>query len=186
MKYKSWMIYLIIFLLALVVMYFMGNKSVHHEIVINKSSEKVWEVLTDIDRYKEWNPVMELLEGKIKEGNQVKYRFTQDENNVSEIPSKVKKIIPNKLLNQGGGLPFVITFDHKYILEKKGEGIHHIAFAVDDIYEEMERLETAGFKLIHSKPKKGADNKLIAFLHPKSTNGVLIELCQDRPSVEEK
>ncbi len=122
MKYNSWMIYIIIILLAIVVMYFMGNKSVHHEIVINKSPEKVWEVLTDTDRYKEWNPVMELLEGKIKEGKQVKYRFTQDENNVSEIPSKVKKIIPNKLLNQGGGLPFVITFDHKYILEQKGEG----------------------------------------------------------------
>ena len=82
----------------------------------------MWGVLTDTDKYKEWNPVMELLEGKIKEGNRVKYRFTQDENNVSEIPSNVKKIIPNKLLNQGGGLSLVITFDHKYILEKKGEG----------------------------------------------------------------
>ena len=122
MKYNSWMIYLIIFLLVLFVMYFMGNKSVHHEIVINRSPEKVWEVLIDTDRYKEWNPVMELLEGKIKEGNEVKYRFTQDEKNASEIPSKVKKIIPNKLLNQGGGVPFVITFDHKYILEKKDEG----------------------------------------------------------------
>lgn len=122
MKYKFSMIYLIIFLIALVVMYFMGNKSVHHEIVINNTPEKVWEVLNDTDKYKEWNPVMELLEGKIEKGNQVKYRFTQDEKNVSEIPSKVKKIIPNKLLNQGGGLPFVITFDHKYILEQKGEG----------------------------------------------------------------
>lgn len=116
------MIYLIIFLLALVVLYFTGNKSVNHEIVISKSPEKVWQVLTDTDKYKEWNPVMELLEGKIIEGNRVKYRFTQDENNVSDIPSKVKKIIPNKLLNQGGGLPIVISFDHKYILENKGEG----------------------------------------------------------------
>ncbi|MBT8245786.1 MAG: methylmalonyl-CoA epimerase [Winogradskyella sp.] len=64
-------------------------------------------------------------------------------------------------------------------IEKKGEGIHHIAFAVDDIEAEIERLTKEGFKMIHEKPKKGADNKLIAFLHPKSTNGVLIELCQD-------
>lgn len=64
-------------------------------------------------------------------------------------------------------------------IEKKGEGIHHIAFAVEDIESEITRLTDEGFKMIHEKPKKGADNKLIAFLHPKSTNGVLIELCQD-------
>ncbi len=66
----------------------------------------------------------------------------------------------------------------KYI-EKKGEGIHHIAFAVDDIYAEIERLKTKDFRMIHETPKKGADNKIIAFLHPKSSNGVLVELCQD-------
>ena len=64
-------------------------------------------------------------------------------------------------------------------LEKKGEGIHHIAFAVEDIVSEIERLKKEGFKLINETPKKGADNKLVAFLHPKDTNGVLIELCQD-------
>jgi methylmalonyl-CoA/ethylmalonyl-CoA epimerase len=64
-------------------------------------------------------------------------------------------------------------------IEKKGEGMHHIAFAVDDIESEIERLKAEGFEMIHNAPKNGADNKLIAFLHPKSTNGVLIELCQD-------
>jgi methylmalonyl-CoA/ethylmalonyl-CoA epimerase len=64
-------------------------------------------------------------------------------------------------------------------IEKKGEGIHHIAFAVDDIRSEMQRLESEGFKLLSKEPKKGADNKLVAFLHPKSSNGVLIELCQE-------
>ena len=64
-------------------------------------------------------------------------------------------------------------------IEKKGEGIHHIAFAVEDINAEIKRLTEEGFELIHKVPKRGADNKLIAFLHPKSTNGVLIELCQD-------
>jgi len=64
-------------------------------------------------------------------------------------------------------------------IEKKGEGIHHIAYEVDDILTEMERLKKEGFQFINDLPKKGADNKLIAFLHPKSTNGVLIELCQE-------
>jgi len=64
-------------------------------------------------------------------------------------------------------------------LNKKGEGIHHIAFEVDDIYAEMERLKGEGFEIIHEVPKEGADNKVICFLHPKSTNGVLVELCQE-------
>ena len=65
-------------------------------------------------------------------------------------------------------------------IEKKGEGIHHIAFAVSDIRKEMERLEKEGFKLLSKEPKIGADNKLVAFVHPKSSNGVLVELCQER------
>jgi methylmalonyl-CoA/ethylmalonyl-CoA epimerase len=64
-------------------------------------------------------------------------------------------------------------------IAKKGEGIHHIAFKVDDILAEIERLKKEGFVVINEIPKKGADNKLVAFLHPKSTNGVLIELCQE-------
>ncbi len=64
-------------------------------------------------------------------------------------------------------------------LERKGEGIHHIAFAVDDILEEMERLRGQGFHVLNETPKKGADNKLVAFLHPKGTHGVLVELCQE-------
>ncbi len=63
-------------------------------------------------------------------------------------------------------------------IEKKGEGIHHIAFEVDDILAEMQRLEGEGFTLLNAIPKRGADNKLVCFLHPKGTNGVLIELCQ--------
>ncbi|AYN06086.1 MULTISPECIES: methylmalonyl-CoA epimerase [unclassified Flavobacterium] len=64
-------------------------------------------------------------------------------------------------------------------LEKKGEGIHHIAFDVLDIVAEVERLKHEGFVVLNEVPKKGADNKLVVFLHPKSTNGVLIELCQE-------
>lgn len=64
-------------------------------------------------------------------------------------------------------------------LEKKGEGIHHIAFDVEDIHAEIARLKNEGFVLINEVPKKGADNKLVVFLHPKNTNGVLVELCQE-------
>ena len=66
-------------------------------------------------------------------------------------------------------------------IEKKGEGIHHIAFDVEDIVSEIVRLQQEGFVVLNETPKKGADNKLVAFLHPKSTNGVLIELCQEIP-----
>ncbi len=65
-------------------------------------------------------------------------------------------------------------------IEKKGEGIHHIAYAVSDIVSEMKRLESEGFTLLNKEPKLGADNKLVAFVHPKNCNGVLVELCQER------
>ncbi len=65
-------------------------------------------------------------------------------------------------------------------IDKKGEGIHHIAFAVNDIKSEMARLKAEGFVLLNEEPKMGADNKWVCFLHPKSSNGVLVELCQDR------
>lgn len=66
-------------------------------------------------------------------------------------------------------------------INKKGEGIHHIAFAVTDIESEIKRLVERGFVFLHEKPKPGADNKLVCFLHPKNTNGVLIELCMEKP-----
>jgi methylmalonyl-CoA/ethylmalonyl-CoA epimerase len=65
-------------------------------------------------------------------------------------------------------------------IEKKGEGLHHIAFDVEDIYSEMERLQSEGFVLLNNTPKEGADNKLVCFLHPKGTNGVLVELCMEK------
>ena len=64
-------------------------------------------------------------------------------------------------------------------ISKKGEGIHHIAFEVEDIYAEIERLKKEGFQVLNDQPKKGADNKLVCFVHPKTTNGVLVELCQE-------
>jgi methylmalonyl-CoA/ethylmalonyl-CoA epimerase len=65
-------------------------------------------------------------------------------------------------------------------IQKKGEGIHHLAFEVDDIRSEMERLEKEGFQCVHPDPRPGADNKMVCFLHPRDTHGVLIELCMER------
>lgn len=65
-------------------------------------------------------------------------------------------------------------------IERKGEGLHHIAFEVEDIYAEMNRLKAEGFVLLNETPKQGADNKLVCFLHPKGTNGVLVELCMNK------
>jgi len=86
------------------------------------------------------------------------------------------KVGPNKIeLLEGTNDNSPIT---KFI-EKKGEGIHHIAFDVADINAEIDRLKNEGFLVLNETPKKGADNKLVAFLHPKGTNGVLVELCQE-------
>lgn len=65
-------------------------------------------------------------------------------------------------------------------IDKKGEGIHHIAFAVNDIHAEIKRLKEAGFQFISEEPKAGADNKWVCFLHPKSANGVLVEICAEK------
>ena len=65
-------------------------------------------------------------------------------------------------------------------MDKKGEGIHHIAFEVEDIYEEIKRLKKEGFEVLNETPKQGADNKLICFVNPKGTNSILIELCQEK------
>ena len=98
-----------------------------------------------------------------------------------EVPSEGVKTSffmngPNKieLLEATNPTSPIATF-----LEKKGEGIHHIAFDVEDIEQEIIRLKGEGFVVLNEVPKKGADNKWVAFLHPKSTNGVLIELCQE-------
>ncbi len=68
----------------------------------------------------------------------------------------------------------------KYV-EKKGEGLHHVAFEVKDIHAELDRLRGEGFTILNEQPKQGADNKLVAFIHPKDNNGVLVELCQTQP-----
>ncbi|RCH53993.1 methylmalonyl-CoA epimerase [Mucilaginibacter hurinus] len=102
---------------------------------------------------------------------------------VEEVASEFVKTAflqagPNKIeLLEASSLDSAVS---KFI-EKKGEGIHHIAFEVDDIEAEMARLKAEGFILLNDKPKPGADNKLVCFVHPKSAGGVLVELCQENP-----
>ena len=84
-----------------------------------------------------------------------------------------------EVLSEGVRTSFFQVGPNKFIA-RKGEGIHHIAFAVSDIRSEMKRLEKEGFQLLNKEPKIGADNKLVAFVHPKTSNGVLVELCQER------
>ena len=107
--------------------------------------------------------------------------FGRENYKVEEVLSEGVKtsffqIGPNKieLLEANGADSPIAKF-----IDKKGEGIHHIAFAVDDIKKEIDRLKKLGFHILNETPKKGADNKLVAFVHPKTANGVLIELCQD-------
>lgn len=130
------------------------NKIEHIGIAVKdlEAANKVYEVLLNTKVYKE--------EEVKSEG--VKTSFLK----VGE--SKIE-------LLEGTGEDSPIT---KFI-EKRGEGIHHIAYDVDDIEEEMERLKKEGFQLLNERPKVGADNKLVCFVHPKSANGVLVELCQE-------
>lgn len=102
--------------------------------------------------------------------------YKQEEVASEKVMTSFFRVGPNKIeLVQGLSDDDAIT---KYI-EKRGEGIHHIAFDVDDIHAEMKRLEAQGFRLLSDQPKRGADNKLVCFVHPKSANGVLVELCQN-------
>ena len=109
-------------ILILVILMITGRKSVHHEIIINEATEKVWDVLISMDKYTEWNPVMELVQGQVGEGNKVTYKFTQSPDSSYEIQAIVKEIVTGQLLNQSGGTPLILTYDHRYILERVQEG----------------------------------------------------------------
>lgn len=117
----------------------------------------------------------------IEKGNKIyskllgKKPYKQEEVESENVMTSFFKVGPNKveLLEATSPDSPIAKF-----IEKRGEGIHHIAFEVKDIVAEMDRLEEQGFKLLNEKPKRGADNKWVCFVHPKSANGVLIELCQ--------
>ena len=117
---RIWIYIVMGIIVLLLVLIWTGKKSVHHEIIINAAPSTVWNVLIQTENYPDWNPVMRLLEGEVKEGNKVKYRFTQDQKNISEIGASVERIVPNELLKQRGGIPLVLTFNHRYVLDPVG------------------------------------------------------------------
>ena len=104
----------VVFIVPLV---FLGCKAVHTEITIPADPEIIWSVLTDAPAYHEWNPVLVPIEGDLQEGKKIKYQMTQPDGKQSEITAKVKKMVELKELNQGGGIPGILTFDHRYLLE---------------------------------------------------------------------
>ena len=101
----------------LFILWLTGRKSVHHEVNIQASPETVWKVITDMDQYPQWNPVMRLLEGKVEQGNQVKYLLTQDEDTQIEIRATIAQLIPEQLMRNTGGNPLLFSFDHTYTLQ---------------------------------------------------------------------
>lgn len=108
----------LLLLLGLVILYLVGNKSVRAEIIIDSKPADVWNVLIDVESHKEWNSVLIPNNGDFVEGTRIEYQFIQDETTTSIIPSKVRNIVKNQLLNQAGGMPGILTFNHKYILEE--------------------------------------------------------------------
>ncbi|MEM7381951.1 MAG: SRPBCC domain-containing protein [Bacteroidota bacterium] len=158
----KWMLVIAV-LVILVVLYITGRKSVHHEITIEASADKVWQVLMDMEAYDDWNPTMKLVKGKVEVGGKVTYQITQDADNVSEIPAKVQQIVANKLLNQSGGMPIILTYDHRYILESsehqsnvtihedyRGIGVHF--WNPKPVEEAYARLNRALKKRVESLP----------------------------------
>ena len=93
------------------------KKSVRDVVIINTDQKKVWNVLLNVEDYERWNPTMKYLKGKMQEGKKITYQFSESQQKKYNVSAKVLKIEENKLLNQKGGVPFILTFNHKYILE---------------------------------------------------------------------
>ena len=114
---SKWTIALLVILLVLIILYVVGKKSAHTEIIIQAPPQKVWTSLTDISLVKEWNEILIPVEGVLKEGNKITYEFYQEPSNKAVMSATVVKMVPDKLINQKGGIPGVLTFNHKYMLE---------------------------------------------------------------------
>ena len=114
---SKWMLLLLIPIAVFLVLLLVGQKSVKSETIINAHPEVVWALLTQTEDYPDWNPVMLSAKGNLVEGENIIYSFKQDENVQYDVPITVKKIVDAKLLNQGGGMAGIMSYDHNYELE---------------------------------------------------------------------
>lgn len=112
----------VIVLAALVVLFIIGNKSVHHEIIVDAPPAKVWQVISDTESYAEWNPVMLSVDATPTLGAKVTYKYQQEPGKVYDIPVTVKAMDAEKLLNQAGGMPGILTYNHRYELVAMNNG----------------------------------------------------------------
>jgi hypothetical protein len=128
---SKWTVAILALLCLLLVLYFLGRKTFHTEITIPADPEIVWSVLMDATGYKDWNPLLVPIEGNLKEGEKLKYRMTQPNGKQSVLTSRVIKLIEHKELNQYGGIPGILTFDHKYLLEPVDEGTRVTQHEID-------------------------------------------------------
>ncbi|UTW62468.1 SRPBCC family protein [bacterium SCSIO 12741] len=118
---SKWMLAGLALLAILLILFVMGKKEVKTSIVINASTDQVWQALSSPEKIKEWNTVLIPLSGEFKEGTMVQYNFVQDENSSTQLGAKVVKIEPKRLINQEGGPVGILTFNHSYILEPDGD-----------------------------------------------------------------
>lgn len=107
---------------VLVVLFIIGNKSVHHEITVEAPPAKVWQVITDTQAYAEWNPVMLSVDKAPTVGAKVTYKYQQEPGKIYDIPATVKAMVEEKLLNQAGGMPGILTYNHRYELVTLNNG----------------------------------------------------------------
>lgn len=114
---SKWSITAMVLISTLLILFFMGRKSVHTELVIEASPQQIWAVLMNEERYEEWNQILIPIAGEIEQGNTLTYKLVRPDGEPLEIGMKVAALIPFKLLNQSGGIPGVLTYNHRYILE---------------------------------------------------------------------
>lgn len=136
-------------------------KTAHHEIIIIATPEQVWAVISDIPNYSQWNPTLKPIgetKATLAVGDKIKYVFTDSEGNTNNIKAKVKKVIPNQLLNQKGGIPGFITYDNYYILEPMNDGRHTKL----TIHEEYRGVYVCFWNTISTEQAYGLMNKALA------------------------
>ncbi|MEL6536260.1 MAG: SRPBCC family protein [Bacteroidota bacterium] len=121
---SRWLVAVLILVSVLLVLFLVGKRSVHTEIEISASPDRIWSVLTDYSTAAQWNKVLLPVEGDLQVGNRIRYEFYQEENGEpSLITARVKQLVPNELINQTGGIPGVLTFDHQYVISYDNRGV---------------------------------------------------------------